>query len=175
MVGENGEGILRVTDSVRAHPFPSIFIDLGFLGFLLSLPPLPSLTFSFLPLFPGQAGPKQDQQDRTMRNRTEPGQIGPNQEQQDRTRANRINRTEPGPTGPDQDKQDRARPNRTNQDKQDRTRTLGGLRGRFGKVWDASWSVLGRVLARLERASFWSVLGTSRVVSRRLESVLGAS
>ena len=106
---------------------------------------------------------------------TEAGPTGPNQEQQDRTRANRINRTEPGPTGPDQDKQDRARPNRTNQDKQDRTRTLGGLRGRFGKVWDASWSVLGRVLARLERASFWSVLGTSRVVSRRLESVLGAS
>ena len=60
-----------------------------------------------------RAGPKQDQQDRTMRHRTEPGQIGPNQEQQDRTRANRINRTEPGPTGPNQDKQDRARPNRT--------------------------------------------------------------
>jgi hypothetical protein len=162
MVGENGEGFLRVTDSVRAHPFHSIFIDLGFLGFLLSLPPLPSLTFSFLPLFPGQAAPKQDQQDRTRNNRTEPGQTGsiePNQDQQDRTR---TNRTEPGPTEP-------------NQDKQDRTRTLGGLRGRFGKVWDASWSVLGRVLARLERASFWSVLGTSRVVSRRLESVLGAS
>ena len=155
-------GFLRVTDSVRAHPFHSIFIDLGFLGFLLSLPPLPSLTFSFLPLFPGQAAPKQDQQDRTRNNRTEPGQTGsiePNQDQQDRTR---TNRTEPGPTEP-------------NQDKQDRTRTLGGLRGRFGKVWDASWSVLGRVLARLERASFWSVLGTSRVVSRRLESVLGAS
>ena len=162
MVGENGEGFLRVTDSVRAHPFHSIFIDLGFLGFLLSLPPLPSLTFSFLPLFPGQAAPKQDQQDRTRNNRTEPGQTGsiePNQDQQDRTR---TNRTEPGPTEP-------------NQDKQDRTRTLGGLRGRFGKVWDASWSVLGRVLARLERASLWSVLGTSRVVSRRLESVLGAS
>ena len=162
MVGENGEGFLRVKDSVRDHPFHSIFIDLGFLGFLLSLPPLPSLTFSFLPLFPGQAAPKQDQQDRTRNNRTEPGQtgsIGPNQDQQDRTR---TNRTEPGPTEP-------------NQDKQDRTRTLGGLRGRFGKVWDASWSVLGRVLARLERASFWSVLGTSRVVSRRLESVWGAS
>ena len=162
MVGENGEGFLRVTDSVRAHPFHSIFIDLGFLGFLLSLPPLPSLTFSFLPLFPGQAAPKQDQQERTRNNRTEPGQtgsIGPNKDQQDRTR---TNRTEPGPTEP-------------NQDKQDRTRTLGGLRGRFGKVWDASWSVLGRVLARLERALFWSVLGTSRVVSRRLESVLGAS
>ena len=162
MVGENGEGFLRVTDSVRAHPFHSIFIDLGFLGFLLSLPPLPSLTFSFLPLFPGQAAPKQDQQERTRNNRTEPGQtgsIGPNKDQQDRTR---TNRTEPGPTEP-------------NQDKQDRTRTLGGLRGRFGKVWDASWSVLGRVLARLGRASFWSVLGTSRVVSRRLESVLGAS
>ena len=162
MVGENGEGFLRVTDSVRAHPFHSIFIDLGFLGFLLSLPPLPSLTFSFLPLFPGQAAPKQDQQDRTRNNRTEPGQTGsiePNQDQQDRTR---TNRTEPGPTEP-------------NQDKQDRTRTLGGLRGRFGKVWDASWSVLGRALARLERASFWSVLGTSRVVSTRLESGLGAS
>ena len=159
MVGENGEGFLRVTDSVRAHPFPSIFIDLGFLGFLLSLPPLPSLTFSFLPLFPGQAAPKQDQQDRTRNNRTEPGQTGSIEPNQDRTR---TNRTEPGPTEP-------------NQDKQDRTRTLGGLRGRFGKVWDASWSVLGRVLARLERASFWSVLGTSRVVSRRLESVLGAS
>ena len=159
MVGENGEGLLRVTDSVRAHPFHSIFIDLGFLGFLLSLPPLPSLTFSFLPLFLGQAAPKQDQQDRTRNNRTEPGQTGSIEPSQDRTR---TNRTEPGPTEP-------------NQDKQDRTRTLGGLRGRFGKVWDASWSVLGRVLARLERASFWSVLGTSRVVSRRLESVLGAS
>ena len=159
MVGENGEGLLRVTDSVRAHPFHSIFIDLGFLGFLLSLPPLPSLTLSFLPLFPGQAAPKQDQQDRTRNNRTEPGQTGSIEPSQDRTR---TNRTEPGPTEP-------------NQDKQDRTRTLGGLRGRFGKVWDASWSVLGRVLARLERASFWSVLGTSRVVSRRLESVLGAS
>ena len=159
MVGENGEGFLRVTDSVRAHPFHSIFIDLGFLGFLLSLPPLPSLTFSFLPLFPGQAAPKQDQQDRTRNNRTEPGQTGSLEPNQDRTR---TNRTEPGPTEP-------------NQDKQDRTRTLGGLRGRFGKVWDASWNVLGRVLARLGRASFWSVLGTSRVVSRRLESVLGAS
>ena len=149
------------TRCVPIPSIPSLSIFVSWCSFRPFLP-LPSLTFSFLPLFPGQAAPKQDQQDRTRNNRTEPGQTGsiePNQDQQDRTR---TNRTEPGPTEP-------------NQDKQDRTRTLGGLRGRFGKVWDASWSVLGRVLARLERASFWSVLGTSRVVSRRLESVLGAS
>ena len=166
MVGENGEGFLRVTDSVRAHPFPSIFIDLGFLGFLLSLPPLPSLTFSFLPLFPGQAAPKQDQQDRTRNNRTEPGQTGsiePNQDQQDRTR---TNRTEPGPT-------ERTRISRTEPGLS--AASEGGL-GRSGTPLGASWGGSWRVLKGHRFGASWGRLGSSRGVLKaswvRLEAVL---
>ena len=154
MVGENGEGFLRVTDSVRAHPFHSIFIDFRFLGFLSSLPPP-----SFLDLFfPSPL---------SRTSSTEAGPTGPNQEQQDRTRANRINRTEPGPTGPNQDKEDRARPNRTepgqagpNQDS----------RWPPGEVWEG----LGRLLERLGEGpgASWKGIVLERLgdVSGRLEA-----